>query len=358
MPTTPRQWIHSYVRLPLVGTKVTVRAPAHLRTYTSRSPSYGLLHRRLLPRWVSWDSEQHQEVPVHIGSACLYGSGMHALQLLRRLPTAQREHGYPRGQVYNQPGSTNVLVPLSSFRRGELWLLEEHVLEFDPLTKHATCPWKAPEIIAYTILEVTFDLRTLVHLAQTNKATWIRCSQVLRATSTECKIQANAPWHKRAGRAVDGNAMETPIDIKMYLFNKRMHTWYHHELSYQQYMDLQASVTVRHVFSCPVSYHSHMVSVAATTLPETMDAAVPTTPPSDSSTFDYSDDGRHDAAEQVLTNATLLKTILKFHTELRVRTVAVSVEHTPIARHANQAVQSAMDAIVQQHPQAHHTTVI
>ncbi|OLP99450.1 hypothetical protein AK812_SmicGene18018 [Symbiodinium microadriaticum] len=101
-----------------------------------------------------------------------------------------------------------------------------------------------------------------------------------------------------------------------------------------------------------------MVSVAATTLPETMDAAVPTTPPSDSSSFDYSDDGRHDAAEQVLTNATLLKTILKFHTELRVRMVAVSVEDTPIARHANQAVQSAMDALVQQHPQAHHTTVI
>ncbi|CAE7864670.1 unnamed protein product [Symbiodinium sp. KB8] len=152
---------------------------------------------------------------------------------------------------YNQPGSTNVLVPLSSFRRGGLWLQEEHGLEFDPLTKHATCPWKdvtndeynqsirvksmaladahslacdmsiqrnvteAPEIIAYTILEVTFDLRTLVHLAQTNKATWIRCSQVLRTTSTECKIQTNAPWHKRAGRAVDGNALETPIDIKM-----------------------------------------------------------------------------------------------------------------------------------------------
>ncbi|OLP86626.1 hypothetical protein AK812_SmicGene32252 [Symbiodinium microadriaticum] len=129
---------------------------------------------------------------------------------------------------YNQPGSTNVLVPLSSFRRGELWLQEKHGpdlspkgLEFDPLTKHATCPWKddrrpgqchrqdvtndeynhsirvksmaladahslacdmsiqrnvdeAPEIIAYTILEVTFDLRTLVHLAQTNKATWSR----------------------------------------------------------------------------------------------------------------------------------------------------------------------------------------
>ena len=99
MPTTPRQWIHSYVRLSLVGAKVTVRAPARLRTYTLRSPSYGLLRRRLLPRWVSWDSEQHQEVPVHIGSACLYGSGMHALQLLHRLPTTQREHGHPRGQV-------------------------------------------------------------------------------------------------------------------------------------------------------------------------------------------------------------------------------------------------------------------
>ncbi|OLP94980.1 hypothetical protein AK812_SmicGene22955 [Symbiodinium microadriaticum] len=98
---------------------------------------------------------------------------------------------------------------------------------------------ETPEIIAYTILEVTFDLRALVHLAQTNKATWIRCSQILRATSTECKIQTNAPWHKRAGRAVDAQATETPIDIKMCLFNKRMHTWYHHELSYQQYMDLQ-----------------------------------------------------------------------------------------------------------------------
>ncbi|CAE7414187.1 unnamed protein product [Symbiodinium microadriaticum] len=38
--------------------------------------------------------------------------------------------------------------------------------------------------------------------------------------------------------------------------------------------------------------------------------------------------------------------------------VAVSVEDTPEARRANQAVQGAMEAIVQQHPQAHHTAVI
>ena len=57
--------------------------------------------------------------------------------------------------------------------------------------------------------------------------------------STECKIQTTAPWPKRAGRAVDKDSIETPTDIKMYLFNKRMHTWYHHELSYQQYLDLQ-----------------------------------------------------------------------------------------------------------------------
>ena len=95
------------------------------------------------------------------------------------------------------------------------------------------------EIIAYTLLEVTFDLRMVMSLAQTNKATWIRCSQVLRAAGTECKIQTTAPWPKRAGRAVDKDSIEAPTDIKMYLFNKRMHTWYHHELSYQQYLDLQ-----------------------------------------------------------------------------------------------------------------------
>ena len=95
------------------------------------------------------------------------------------------------------------------------------------------------EIIAYTLLEVTFDLHMVLSLAQTNKTTWIRCSQVLRAAGTECKIKTNAPWHKRAGCAVGQNAPETRTDIKMYLFNKRMHTWYHHELSYQQYLDLQ-----------------------------------------------------------------------------------------------------------------------
>ena len=47
-----------------------------------------------------------------------------------------------------------------------------------------------------------------------------------------------------------GNALETPIDIKMYLFNKRMHTWYHHEHTYQQYMDLQ----VRELLPAPQTH--------------------------------------------------------------------------------------------------------
>ncbi|CAE7776481.1 unnamed protein product [Symbiodinium necroappetens] len=148
-----------------------------------------------------------------------------------------------------------------SIRVKSMALVDAHSLACDMAIQHT-------EITAYSLLEVTFDLRMLVALAQTNKAVWLRCSQVLSSTSTECKILSNAPWHKRAGRAVAGNDAETPIDIKMYLFNKRMHTWYHHELSYQQYMDLE------------------------------------------------------------------------------------------VREHANQAVQSAMDAIVQQHPQAHHTTVI
>ena len=48
---------------------------------------------------------------------------------------------------------------------------------------------QAPEIVAYTILEVTFDLRAVMSLAQTNKTTWIRCSQVseLQAPSARSK---------------------------------------------------------------------------------------------------------------------------------------------------------------------------
>ena len=177
MSTTPRQWIYSYVCISLVGTRVTVRAPARLRTHTSRSPSYGLLRRRLLPRWVSWDSEQHHEVPVYVGSACLYGSSMHALQLLRRLPTAQREHGHPRGQVqptrlHQRARAAFVLPsggtlaprktrtrPLSKRTASRTQSSDTHPLrlpglEFDPLTKHATCPWKDDRLVlsAYTPL--------------------------------------------------------------------------------------------------------------------------------------------------------------------------------------------------------------
>ncbi|OLP76787.1 hypothetical protein AK812_SmicGene43233 [Symbiodinium microadriaticum] len=120
---------------------------------------------------------------------------------------------------YNQPGSVNVLV---KFYR---WVNKSTCgrVGYDAKTSaivSLACDMsiqrnvdQAPEIIAYTILEVTFDLRAVVSLAQTNKTTWIRCSQVLRAASTECKIKTNAPWHKRAGRAVDKDAPETPIDI-------------------------------------------------------------------------------------------------------------------------------------------------
>ena len=89
-----------------------------------------------------------------------------------------------------------------------------------------------------------------------------------------------------------------------------------------------------------------------------MDAAAPTTPPSSCSSYDYSDEGTADAAYHVLTNAMLLKIILRFHTEIRVRMVAVQVEDTAEARHTNQTIQGAMDRIVQRHPQTYHTTVI
>ncbi|OLQ04612.1 hypothetical protein AK812_SmicGene12289 [Symbiodinium microadriaticum] len=111
-------------------------------------------------------------------------------------------------------------------------LADAHGLACDMAIQHT-------EITAYDLLEVMRDLNMLMHLAQVNKVTWVHCSQLLKSTHTDFKIQSNAPWHKRAGRAIDANHQLAPIDIKMYLFNKRIHTWYHHELSYQQYMDLQ-----------------------------------------------------------------------------------------------------------------------
>ena len=58
------------------------------------------------------------------------------------------------------------------------------------------------EIIAYTLLEVTFDLRMGMSLAQTNKATWIRCSQVL------IELQAPSARYKRRRRGP--NAQDAP----------------------------------------------------------------------------------------------------------------------------------------------------
>ncbi|CAE7602690.1 unnamed protein product, partial [Symbiodinium necroappetens] len=88
---------------------------------------------------------------------------------------------------YNQPGSTNVLVPLSPFRRGELWGFEDQGpdlspkgqhqgrnhpvrlpgVEFDPFTKHATCPWKDDRLVlsAYTPLRTNrLELSDIDHL--------------------------------------------------------------------------------------------------------------------------------------------------------------------------------------------------
>ena len=99
MSAASQQRIYSYVGVSMANAEVAVRAPSRLRTHTSRRTNYGLFFRRLLPRRVSWNSEQHQEVPLDTGSSCSHGSSMHAHQLLHRLAAAQREHGCPRGQV-------------------------------------------------------------------------------------------------------------------------------------------------------------------------------------------------------------------------------------------------------------------
>ncbi|CAE7857314.1 unnamed protein product [Symbiodinium necroappetens] len=176
---------------------------------------------------------------AHMVRACTH-SNFTAVSLLRNLNMATHVDRKNTDQTYPRKANIKDITNTEynhSIRVKSMALADAHSLACDMSIQRNVD--QAPEIIAYTILEVTFDLRAVVSLAQTNKTTWIRCSQVLRAASTECKIKTNAPWHKRAGRAVDKDAPETPIDIKMYLFNKRMHNWYHHELSYQQYLDLQ-----------------------------------------------------------------------------------------------------------------------
>ncbi|CAE7799076.1 unnamed protein product, partial [Symbiodinium necroappetens] len=210
--------------------------------HASWRANHGLLFRKY--RWTS-------ALLAHMVRACTH-TNFSTVSLLHNVNMAAHV------DKYNQPGSTNVLVRPGqchrqdasnddynhSIRVKSMALADAHSLACDMAIQHT-------EITAYSLLEVTHDLRMLVHLAQTNKATWLRCNQVLTSTSTECKMQSNAPWHKRAGRAIDGNHVETPIDIKMYLFNKRMHTWYHHELSYQQYMDLQVHNSGGHYGQTP-----------------------------------------------------------------------------------------------------------
>lgn len=89
-----------------------------------------------------------------------------------------------------------------------------------------------------------------------------------------------------------------------------------------------------------------------------MDATAPTTPPSSYSSSDDLDESSRDTAYHVLTNGTLLKIILRFHTEIRVRMVAVQAEDTAEAVHTNRTIQAAMERITQRHPQTYHTTVI
>ena len=89
-----------------------------------------------------------------------------------------------------------------------------------------------------------------------------------------------------------------------------------------------------------------------------MDATAPTTPQSSYSSSDDIEESSSDVTHQVLTNGTLLNNIFRFHTEIRVRMVAVKAEDTTEAIHFNRTTQRAMDRITQRHPRTYHTTVI
>ena len=99
--------------------------------------------------------------------------------------------------------------------------------------------FKAEQLFAHGILEVTHDMATIVRLAQTSRVTWSRCRMALKAEYMDSKIYANVQRHRRIGRVVDKDEAATPTDIKMYLYNKRIRMWRHHHLPFHQYKRLQ-----------------------------------------------------------------------------------------------------------------------
>ncbi|CAE7313904.1 unnamed protein product [Symbiodinium microadriaticum] len=170
-------------------------------------------------------------------------------------------------------------------------------IEFSLFTKHATGSWKGNRIVlsAYT---------------------------TLRANEITTK---DRNYLKKIGKSIDRDDDYTPTDVHCFLFNKRMHVYY-------------------------------ALSPAAAI---TMAVLEPTTySPSSSISTTSDEEPNYRIAEDMLTNKTLFKLILKFHHEIRVRLVVIHNEDNLETMQASQHVGDAMDLLAEQHGQAYHTTVI
>eukprot|EP00439_Symbiodinium_sp_Y106_P063278 s558_g9.t2 len=183
---------------------------------------------------------------------------------------------------YNMEGTLNILIPVTQFRQGQIWIEEEQGPDLSPggpdyapesphwatdlrnstQNHHAGVPSRdynaaivaqAGSItqlhgracdIAHGILEIVYDTALLTNLALTNKAMCRKCKNALDMEGMGTKFWVNIPQrHQQIGRPIDRNDEYTPTDVKYFLFNRRMHEWRQHHLPRHQFFKLHA----RHV---------------------------------------------------------------------------------------------------------------
>ena len=58
------------------------------------------------------------------------------------------------------------------------------------------------------------------------------------AENMDMKIHTDIPERYRIDKSIDRDDDHTPTDDQCFLFNKRMHEWNHHKLSFHQFTNL------------------------------------------------------------------------------------------------------------------------
>ena len=99
---------------------------------------------------------------------------------------------------------------------------------------------KTQHLFAHGMFELSYDIATLLRLAQVNRVTWSRCRMTLVTENMDMKDYTDVPErHRRIGRPIHKNDDAMPTDVQCFLFNKRIRKWSHHRLPFHQILKLE-----------------------------------------------------------------------------------------------------------------------